>query len=82
LLATTASGTQARPLAPADAQKKLGASDPEIAKKLLNPTKLKKGESVVGFVFFPVGAYEGASIALIDDTTSEADDYDVHFAAG
>ena len=79
LLATTTSGANARPIAGADAQKKLGGADPEIQKKLLNAATLKKGESIVGFVFFPAAAYEGASIALIDDKTGEADDYDVHF---
>jgi hypothetical protein len=82
LIATTATGAQARPISPSEAQQKLGGSDPDIAKKLLSATKLKQGESVTGFVFFPAGSYEGASIALIDDKTSEADDYDVHFGTG
>jgi len=80
LLATTTSGTQARPIAQADAQKKLGGADPDITKKLLNATQLKKGESVTGFVFFPAAAYESAAIALIDEKTGEADDYDVHLS--
>ena len=37
-------------------------------------------ERLVYFVFFPVGAYTGGSLALIDDQTGEADDYDVNFA--
>jgi hypothetical protein len=78
LLATTASGSPVRPISGAEAQQKLGGTDPEIGKKLLNAAKLKKGESVVGFVFFPAATYESASIALIDDKTGEADDYDVH----
>jgi hypothetical protein len=82
LIATAASGAQAHPIAQSEAQQKVGGSDPDIAKKLLGATKLKQGESVVGFVFFPAGSYESASIALIDDKTSEADDYDVHFGTG
>lgn len=77
--AVSESGSQAVPVA--DAERKLAGSDPEIKSKLLQPTKLKQGESVVGFVFFPAGAYSGASLALIDDQTGEADDYDVNFAS-
>ena len=80
--ATNQAGAPALPLAPADAERKLAASDPEIKSKLLNATKLKHGESVTGFVFFPTGAYTGGSLALIDDQTGEADDYDVFFETG
>jgi hypothetical protein len=74
-------GQPVLPLAPADAERRLSAADPDIKSKLLRPTKLKHGESVTGFVFFPVGAYTGGSLALIDDQTGEADDYDVNFEA-
>ncbi|HSD09967.1 MAG TPA: hypothetical protein VLF14_03220, partial [Candidatus Binatia bacterium] len=69
------------PMAPADTERRLSAADPDIKSKLLRPTKLKHGESVTGFVFFPVGTYTGGSLALIDDQTGEADDYDVNFEA-
>lgn len=69
------------PLAAADAERKLAGADPEIHSKLLKAGKLKQGESTVGFVLLPAGSYEGASLALIDDKTGEADDYDVNFEA-
>jgi hypothetical protein len=65
----------------ADGEKKLAGSDPDIKSKVLKTAKLKKGESVTGFVFFPVGTYTGGSIALIDDQTGEADDFDVTFGS-
>jgi len=74
------SGAAAPPVAPADAEKKLAGVDSGIKSKLLQPTKLKHGESVTGFVFFPVGDYTGGTLALIDDQTGEADDFDVNFA--
>ena len=73
-------GAPALPVAPADAERKLAGMDAAIKSKLLQPTKLKHGESVTGFVFFPAGTYTGGSLALIDDQTGEADDYDVNFA--
>jgi len=79
--ATGDGGAEASPLAPADAERKLAGIDPEAKSKLLQPTKLKQGESIVGFVFFPPGDYTGGSLALIDDQTGEADDYDVSFAS-
>ena len=36
---------------------------------------------MTGFVFFAAGTYTGGSLALIDDQTGEADDYDVNFEA-
>ncbi|MGH7900078.1 MAG: hypothetical protein ACREQQ_19140 [Candidatus Binatia bacterium] len=74
-------GRQALAMAAADVERKLAAADPDIKSKLLKPSTLKKGERVVGFVFFPAGAYDGASLALIDDKTGEADDYDASFRA-
>jgi hypothetical protein len=74
-------GQPVLPLAPADAESRLSAADPDIKSKLFRPTKLKHGESVTGFAFFPAGAYTGGSLALIDDQTGEADDYDVTFEA-
>jgi len=78
--AVTANGAPAAPLAAADAEHKFAGVDPDIKAKLLKPIKLKQGESVTGFVFFPVGDYTGGALALIDDQTGEADDYDVNFA--
>jgi hypothetical protein len=78
--ATSDGGAEVAALAPADAERKLAGIDPDIKSKLLQPTKLKQGESIIGFVFFPTGDYNGASLALIDDQTGEADDYDVSFA--
>jgi len=80
-LATTESGSKVRPIPGQEVQRKLVGADPDIAKKLLNTVKLQKGESVIGFVFFPASAYGSAALALIDDKTGEADDYDVHFGA-
>ena len=80
LRAVTEAGAPAVPLASADAERKLAAIDPDIKSKLLKPTQLKQGESVIGFVFFPVGSYTRGALALIDDQTGEADDYDVNFA--
>jgi hypothetical protein len=74
------SGGQAQPIIGAQAERKLAGVDPDIKSKLLQPIKLKHGESTVGFVFFPAGAYTSGSLALIDDKTGEADDYDVSFA--
>ena len=54
---------------------------PTSSPSFCRPTKLTHGESVTGFVFFPTGAYTGGSLALIDDQTGEADDYDVNFEA-
>lgn len=65
----------------ADAAKKLTGLDPEIQSKVLKPAKLKPGDKIAGFVFFPVGSYTGGSIALVDDQTGEADDFDVNFAS-
>jgi hypothetical protein len=70
------------PLSAADAESRLAASDPDIRSKLLRQATLKHGERVTGFVFFPVGAYSSGSLALIDDQTGEADEYDVSFEAG
>lgn len=70
----------AQTAAVADAEKRF-ASDAETKARLLKPIKLKKGESTIGFVFFPAGAYTGGAIALIDDQTGEADDFDVNFAS-
>jgi len=78
--AATDGGAEVSALAPADAERKLAGVDPDIKSKLLQPTKLKQGESIIGFVFFPAGAYTSGSLALIDDQTGEADDYDVSFA--
>jgi hypothetical protein len=75
-------GAPALPIATSESQKKLAGVDPDIKSKLLNPVKLRQGESVVGFVFFPAAEYSSASIALIDEKTGEADDYDVHFGSG
>ncbi len=69
------------PLARTDAERRLAGMDPDIQSKLLRPTKLKQGEEITGFVFFPTGAYSGGSLALIDEQTGEADDYDVSFAS-
>lgn len=77
--AVSESGSKAPPLPGADAARRLAGSDPGVDAKLLRPAKLHRGESVVGFVFFPAGAYSGGSLALIDDQTGEADDYDVAF---
>jgi hypothetical protein len=79
--ATTEAGAPAVPLAGAEAERKLASVDPDIKSKLLKPSKLKQGESVTGFVFFPAGNYTGGALALIDDQTGEADDYDVNFAS-
>lgn len=75
-------GAPASPLPPAEAERMLAAADPDIKSKLLRPTKLQRGEKVTGFVFFPNGAYATASLALIDDQTGEADDFDVNFESG
>ena len=80
--ATTEDGAPAAPLPQADAERKLAAIDPDIKTKLLQPTQLPHGQSVTGFVFFPDAAYAGGSIALVDEQTGEADDYDVHFSTG
>jgi hypothetical protein len=74
-------GQTTPPIAQADAERRLATADPDIKSKLLKPTKLTHGQSVTGFVFFPAGAYTGGSLALIDDQTGEADDYDVNFEA-
>jgi hypothetical protein len=74
-------GQPTPPIAQADAERKLAAADPDIKSKLLKPAKLTHGQSVTGFVFFPSGAYNAGSLALIDDQTGEADDYDVNFEA-
>lgn len=74
------SGGSVAPISPADAERRLASMDPEIKSKLLQPTRLAPGEKTVGFVFFPAGAYTGGSLALIDQKTGEADDYDVNFA--
>jgi hypothetical protein len=74
-------GQPVLPMVPAEAERRLSAADPDIKSKLLRPTKLKHGESVTGFVLFPAGTYTGGSLALIDDQTGEADDYDVNFEA-
>jgi hypothetical protein len=79
--ATSDGGAQASALAAADAQRRLAGIDPDIESKLLQPIKLKQGETTIGFVFFPTGDYTGGSLALIDDQTGEADDYDVSFAS-
>lgn len=79
--ATNEGAGEVSALAPADAERKLAGMDPDIKSKLLQPTKLRQGESVTGFVFFPTGDYTGGSLALIDDQTGEADDYDVSFAS-
>jgi len=81
LRAVTEAGAPAVPLAGADAERKLAGIDPDIKSKLLKATKLKQGESVIGFVFFPSANYTGGALALIDDKTGEADDYDVNFAS-
>jgi len=81
LRAVGETGQPVPPIAPADAERKLSAADPDIKSKLLKPAKLTHGEGVTGFVFFPAGAYTGGSLALIDDQTGEADDYDVTFEA-
>ena len=78
--AVTEAGAPAAALPSADAERKLAGIDPDIKSKLLKATKLKQGESVTGFVFFPAGNYTGGALALIDDQTGEADDYDVNFA--
>jgi hypothetical protein len=78
--AVNESGAQALPIVGADAERKLGGADPEINTKLLKATTLRHGESTVGFVFFPVASYSGGSLALVDEKTGEADDYDVNFA--
>jgi hypothetical protein len=72
-------GRQVVAMAQADAERKLAGADPDIKSKLLKPVTLKRGEIAVGFVFFPAGSYEGASLALIDDKTGEADEYDASF---
>lgn len=74
-------GGQTAPLAQSDAERRLAGMDPEIQSKLLRSTKLKQGEDITGFVFFPTGDYTGGSLALIDEQTGEADDYDVSFAS-
>jgi hypothetical protein len=79
--AVSEAGGQTAPLARTDAERKLGGMDPDIQTKLLRPTKLKHGEDITGFVFFPTGDYTGGSLALIDEQTGEADDYDVLFAS-
>jgi hypothetical protein len=79
--ATSGAGAQVSALAAVDAERKLAGIDPDIKSKLLQPIKLKQGESTIGFVFFPTGDYTGGSLALIDDQTGEADDYDVSFAS-
>ena len=79
--ATNDGGAEVPALAPADAERKLAGIDPDIKSKLLQPIKLKQGESTIGFVFFPTSGYTGGSLALIDDQTGEADDYDVSFAS-
>jgi hypothetical protein len=81
LRAVGETGQPVPPISQADAERKLSAADPDIKSKLLKPTKLKHGEGATGFVFFPTGAYTGGSLALIDDQTGEADDYDVNFEA-
>jgi len=79
--ATSDGAPEVAALAPADAERRLAGIDPDIKSKVLQPAKLKQGESTVGFVFFPTGNYTGGSLALIDDQTGEADDYDVSFAS-
>jgi hypothetical protein len=74
-------GAEVSALPPGDAERRLAGIDPDIKSKLLQPIKLKQGESTVGFVFFPTGNYTGGALALIDDQTGEADDYDVSFAS-
>jgi len=74
-------GRQVLALAQADAERKLAGADSDIHSKLLKAAKLKQGENVVGFVFFPAGSYTGATLALIDDKTGEADDFDASFEA-
>jgi hypothetical protein len=74
-------GGQVPPIAGAEAEQRLAGVDPNIKSRLLQPIKLKQAESTVGFVFFPAGAYTSGSLALIDDKTGEADDYDVSFAS-
>lgn len=79
--AVNETGGQSLPIVGVDAERKLGGADPDIQSKLLKAATLRHGESVVGFVFFPVASYSGGSLALVDDKTGEADDYDVNFAA-
>jgi len=79
--ATSDGGAEVAALPPVDAERTLAGIDPDIKSKLLQPSKLKQGESTIGFVFFPTGSYTGGSLALIDDQTGEADDYDVSFAS-
>jgi hypothetical protein len=81
LRAVGETGKPVTPLTQADAERKLSAADPDIKSKLLKPTKLTHGQGVKGFVFFPTDEYTGGSLALIDDQTGEADDYDVNFEA-
>lgn len=78
--ARTASGSTAMPLPVSEAQKRL-SFDPKIGEKVLKPTKLNPKDKVVGFVFFPVADYTGATLFLIDDKTGEADEFDVSFTA-
>jgi hypothetical protein len=81
LRAVGETGRPVPPISQAEAERKLSAADPDIKSKLLKPTKLSHGQGATGFVFFPTGAYTGGSLALIDDQTGEADDYDVNFEA-
>lgn len=77
--AVSASGGKTPPVPATEVERRL-ASDPDLKSKLLRNVKLKPGEKAVGFVFFPAAAYQGAGLALIDDKTNEADDFDVMFA--
>jgi hypothetical protein len=75
-------------LATGDLQKPLGASEierrlapvvPGLAPLVLPAARLRSGESVAGFLFYPTGHYVGAVVPVIDVETGEPEEFETLF---
>jgi hypothetical protein len=74
-----ASGSPVSALDTRELQQRAPGLATEIAPRLLPSTVLESGSRAEGFLVFPAGVYEGATIRLIDVETEEAEEFEVAF---